>query len=93
MIDKQIALTPDYSACRIINGGWQLSEGHKLQGTLDFDPVLQAFHQLADRGFNTFDCADIYTGSTDELLEYEGKKVSKQSVIALAKLAGLNVAE
>lgn len=65
MTDKQIALTPDYSACRIINGGWQLSEGHKLQGTLDFDPVLKAFHQLADRGFNTFDCADIYTGVED----------------------------
>ena len=37
------------------------------------------------------ECADIFTGSTDELLE--GKKVSKQSVIALAKLAGLNVTE
>ena len=58
------------------------------------------------------ECADIFTGSTDELLEFEGKldelgritlpiellefegkKVSKQSVIALAKLAGLNVTE
>ena len=32
-------------------------------------------------------------GLPDELLEFEGKKVSKQSVIALAKLAGLNVTE
>lgn len=67
MFEKQINLTPDYRACRIINGGWQLSEGHKLQGALDFDPVLKAFHQLADRGFNTFDCADIYTG-VEELI-------------------------
>ena len=37
------------------------------------------------------ECADIFTGSTDDLLEYEGKKVSRQSVVALAKLAGLNV--
>ena len=29
----------------------------------------------------------------DDLLEYEGKKVSRQSVVALAKLAGLNVTE
>lgn len=37
--------------------------------------------------------ADIFTGSTEDLLEYEGKKVSRNSVMALAKLAGLNVAE
>ena len=35
------------------------------------------------------ECADIFTGSTDDLLEYEGKKVSRQSVVALAKLAAL----
>ena len=39
------------------------------------------------------ECADIFTGSTGDLLEYEGKKVSRQSVVALAKLAGLNVTE
>lgn len=37
--------------------------------------------------------ADIFTGSPEDLLEYEGKKVSRNSVMALAKLAGLNVAE
>ena len=40
--------------------------------------------------------ADIFTGSTEDLLEYEGKKVSKasrSSILALAKLAGLNVSE
>lgn len=37
--------------------------------------------------------ADIFTSSTEDLLEYEGKKVSRNSVMALAKLAGLNVAE
>lgn len=37
--------------------------------------------------------ADIFTGSTEDLLEYGGKKVSRSSVMALAKLAGLNVAE
>ena len=29
----------------------------------------------------------------DDLVEYKGKKVSKSSIIELAKLAGLNVAE
>ena len=37
--------------------------------------------------------ADIFTGSTDDLIDYEGKKVSLSSVLALAKLAGLNVSE
>ena len=37
--------------------------------------------------------ADILTGSTEDLLEYEGKKVSRSSILALAKLAGLNVSE
>lgn len=67
MIEKQINLTPDYQTCRVINGGWQLSEGHKLQGQIDFNAVINAFHQLADKGFNTFDCADIYTG-VEELI-------------------------
>ncbi len=35
--------------------------------------------------------ADIFTGTTENLLEYEGKKVSRESVLALARLAGLNV--
>lgn len=38
-------------------------------------------------------CADIFTGSTDDLLEFEGKKVSRKSVLALAALAGLKVSE
>ena len=33
--------------------------------------------------------ADIFTGDTDDLLEYKGKKVSRASGIELAKLAGL----
>ena len=37
--------------------------------------------------------ADIFTGEMDDLVEYKGKKVSKSSIIELAKLAGLNVAE
>ena len=37
--------------------------------------------------------ADIFIGEMDDLVEYKGKKVSKSSIIELAKLAGLNVAE
>ena len=37
--------------------------------------------------------ADIFTGEMDDLVEYKGKKEKKSSIIELAKLAGLNVAE
>ena len=36
---------------------------------------------------------DIFTGSMDDLIEYKGKKVSKESIIEMAKLAGLKVSE
>ena len=33
--------------------------------------------------------ADILTGSTEDLIEFEGKSVSRDSIQKLAKLAGL----
>lgn len=35
--------------------------------------------------------ADVFTGEMNDLVEYKGKKVSKSSIIELAKLAGLKV--
>ena len=54
-------LTPDYAIPRIINGGWQLSEGHTKRH-LDPHETLQSLFQIAEAGFTAFDCADIYTG-------------------------------
>lgn len=51
-----------YTFNRVINGCWQLSAEHCLQGQLDIKDALKGFHQLVDQGFTTFDCADIYTG-------------------------------
>ena len=59
---ERLELAKDYTISRVINGCWQLSEGH-----IDIQDVMKAFHMLAERGFTTFDCADIYTG-TEELL-------------------------
>lgn len=41
----------------LIRGCWQLSSGHSAQNG-DIKPILDAL----ERGFTTFDCADIYTG-------------------------------
>lgn len=35
--------------------------------------------------------ADIFTGNMDNLIDYYGKKVSKQSIMEMVKLAGLDV--
>ncbi|MBQ1688040.1 MAG: AbrB/MazE/SpoVT family DNA-binding domain-containing protein [Lachnospiraceae bacterium] len=37
--------------------------------------------------------ACIFTGEKDDLIEYEGKKISKKSIVALAKEAGLTAAD
>ncbi len=61
-MNKRYQLSPDYSISRIINGGWQLSKGHRLDGNTEKDDIFDVFSELTDRGFTTFDCADIYTG-------------------------------
>lgn len=38
-----------------------------------------------------YEPVDIFTGNKDNLIEYCGKKVSKESIIEMAKLAGLSL--
>ncbi|MCP3963540.1 MAG: aldo/keto reductase [bacterium] len=56
----RIELAPGYSISRVVNGGWQLSEGHGP--TIDREAVIQDLLRLQEAGLTTFDCADIYTG-------------------------------
>lgn len=37
--------------------------------------------------------SDIFTGDTDNLIEFEGKKVSRQTILKLAKAAGYQITE
>ncbi|MGF7186103.1 aryl-alcohol dehydrogenase-like predicted oxidoreductase [Desulfitispora alkaliphila] len=64
---ERLELTKDYTISRVINGCWQLSQGHSLKEKLDMQDVMTAFHELVERGFTTFDCADIYTGAEEFL--------------------------
>ena len=61
IMEQKLTLGEGYQINRVINGCWQLSEGHSLKNDLDFSDVMRAFHMLAERGFTTFDCGDIYT--------------------------------
>ena len=63
---ERFALAPSYSVCRVINGLWQLSDGHRSE-SVQQDEALRGLLRLVDAGFTTFDCADIYLG-VEELL-------------------------
>jgi aryl-alcohol dehydrogenase-like predicted oxidoreductase len=62
---EKYTFSDNYRISRVLNGCWQLSLGHSLNGPLDFADVKKAFYQLRERGFTTFDCADIYTGAEE----------------------------
>ena len=38
-----------------------------------------------------YESVDIFRGEKEDLIEYHGKKVSKKSIIEMAKLAGLEI--
>ena len=58
-----------------------ISERDSLEISIEDDKIILA----------KYEPVDIFTGTTDELIEYCGKKVSKNSIIELAKLAGLSL--
>ena len=64
-MEKKASFKNGYTFNRVINGCWQLSAEHCLQGQLDYDDAIRGFHMLVDQGFTTFDCADIYTGAEE----------------------------
>ena len=54
--------------------------------------VRDALEIFVDEGkiiLKKYEPADIFTGSMEDLIEYKGKKVSRQSVIEMAKQIGL----
>ena len=63
---ERFELAPGYSISRLVNGGWQLSEGHR-PAKLDRREAIADLRVLVDAGLTTFDCADIYLG-VEELL-------------------------
>ena len=54
-MQKKAQFKNGYTFNRVINGCWQLSAEHCLQGHLDYDDAIRAFHELVEQGFTTFD--------------------------------------
>lgn len=106
MIERS-ELAPGYSVCRIINGLWQLSHGHRSE-PFDEGRTLSTLLRLVDAGFTTFDCADIYLGVEEllgsmlrevkqsrrqpETIQIHTKYVPDRSVLATLKRADVNSA-
>lgn len=67
----------------------------ELRAKLDINPkdALEIFTSNDKIVLKKYEPADIFTGDMDNLVEYKGKKVSKQSIIDLAKLAGLEITD
>ncbi len=71
-----IDLAPDYSIPRLILGGWQLSAGHSGR-LVDPTPTFDEWDHCLDRGANTFDCADIYTGVEALIGDYIRRRLAR----------------
>lgn len=56
----------------------------------DFLEIFTEEDRIILRKYQPF---DIFTGDMEDLIEYKGKKVSKSSILELAKLAGLKISE
>lgn len=61
----------------------QLEEHEPLEILVDGDSIVLRKHTTGD----------IFTGVKEDLVEFEGKQVSKASIIKLAQLAGLQIVE
>lgn len=65
----------------------------ELRRTLDLDVKdgLEIYVEDDHIILRKCESADVFTGSTDDLMEFEGKMVSKSTILRLAELAGITV--
>ena len=62
---------------------FQLEEKDPLEIFVDGDCII----------LKKFEICDIFTGSTDDLIEFKGKKISRDTIYELAEAAGIKVVE
>ncbi|KXL54080.1 transition state regulatory protein AbrB [Anaerotignum neopropionicum] len=58
---------------------------------IEIKDSLEIFVEEDSIVLKKYEPADIFSGSMEELIEYKGKKVSKASILELAKLAGFEM--
>lgn len=63
-------------------------ELRRTLGVSERDP-LEIFVEEGKIILQKYEPADIFSGIKDDLIDYHGKKISKNSIIELAKLIGI----
>ena len=58
---------------------------------IEIKDSLEIFVEEDSIVLKKYEPADIFSGSMEELIEYKGKKVSKASIMEMAKLVGLEL--
>jgi transcriptional pleiotropic regulator of transition state genes len=67
----------------------------ELRRTLDIaeKDALEIFVDGEKIILKKYNPADVFTGSLEDLIEYKGKKISKTTIIELARIAGMTFTE
>lgn len=67
----------------------------ELRRTLDIEEkdALEIFVDGESIILKKYNPADVFTGSLEDLIEYKGKKISKTTIIELARIAGMKVTD
>lgn len=63
----------------------------RKQFNLDTSDALEIFVDDKYILLKKYQPADIFSGSMEDLIDYHGRKVSKNSILEMAKLAGFKV--
>ena len=68
--ERYYQLAPDLTICRVLNGMWQVAGGH---GYIDHKLAIEDMIRYHDRGFTSWDLADIYDPAEDFIGEFRRK--------------------
>jgi aryl-alcohol dehydrogenase-like predicted oxidoreductase len=81
---SRVALAPDLSICRIVNGMWQVSGGH---GAIDPERAITAMFAYHEAGFTSWDLADHYGPAEDLIGAFRRRFVARHGADRLAEIA------
>lgn len=60
---------------------------------IEVGDLLEVFVDEESIILRKYIASDIFTGNTEDLIEYQGKKISKKTIFELAQLVGLKMTE
>jgi aryl-alcohol dehydrogenase-like predicted oxidoreductase len=80
---SRVALAPDLSICRILNGMWQVSGAH---GAIDPRRAVDAMFAYHDAGLTTWDLADHYGPAEDFIGQFRRRFAAERGEARLGEI-------